>query len=124
MNVARCLGDEFEVVLSVGEGEVSRPFARVTAATPIASTPHGSRHVDLIQGYAIIAFPTIFPITPEAAMSEARRVERLLRDGFTAGIETEHFRKGRRHPLRIPIYDYETSRRDRRDRVDRMAARA
>jgi hypothetical protein len=104
--VARALGAEWEVGAGE-EGTWARPYARVASSTPISVTPHGARHRDMTQGYAIAAFPTSFPITPAASMNEARRVEALLLDCFTAGVEAEHFRNGRRHPNRVPIYSYE-----------------
>lgn len=98
---------DFEVVMAVGEGEASRPYARVVPSTPVASSPHGARHVELIRGFAITAFPTSFPVTPTAALTEAERVAAKLREAFGAGIQSEFFHAGRRHPKRVPLYDYD-----------------
>lgn len=103
---AHALGSEWEIGLQSAEGTFSRPYCRVAASTPINSRPHGSSHRDLTRGFSVIAHPTNFSATPESALSEAARVERLLLDGFTRGLHTAAFHAGRAHPMRLPLFDY------------------
>jgi len=104
---SEALGDEWEVRMAIDES-FGRPFARVTPATPVASTPHGPAHRDLRQTISIVAFPTE-GINAESSAFEAARVERLLLDAFTKGIDAPSFssRSQRAHPMRVPLFDYE-----------------
>ncbi|MDP1849781.1 MAG: hypothetical protein Q8K79_18490 [Solirubrobacteraceae bacterium] len=110
--VSVALGPEWEVGSAV-EGTWARPCARVIQATPVHSTPHGARFRDLSQGYSVAAWPVAFAVTADAALAEALRVETLLRDAFTRGVESAHFRAGRASPLRVPLLDYSAVPPDR-----------
>ena len=100
------LGAEWEIVTTDPETEFERPLARISASTPQTSRPHGSRHRDISQSFQVVAWPTSWTATADAAMSEAQRVAGLLDDLLNSGQDTGAFRNGRRHPWRIPLYDY------------------
>lgn len=93
--VARALGPEWEVGPGI-EGTIARPYAAVTPSTPAQSVPHGRLYRDVSRGFAISAWPVAFTVTPDAALTEAARVEALLRDAFTGGPT----------PMRLALFDY------------------
>jgi hypothetical protein len=93
--VAAALPD-FEVVWAPDEQELTRPWARVTPSTPVASLPLGTSHRELRQTFSVLCFPSAFAATDEAAIVEAKRVERLLLEAATGG----------RWPMAIEMYDY------------------
>jgi hypothetical protein len=93
--VAEALPD-FEVMWAPDEGELSRPWARVTPSTPLASLPLGTSHRELRQTFSVLAFPSAFAATDEAAIVEAKRVERRLLEAATGG----------RWPMAVALYDY------------------
>ena len=99
--VSGALGAEWEIVTSDPEGQFGRPLARITASTPQTSTPHGPRHRDIRQSFAVTAWPTSWTATPDAAMAEAARVAALLDTLFNKGTDTTAFHLGRRHPWRV-----------------------
>jgi hypothetical protein len=93
--VAAALPD-FEVVWAPDEQELTRPWARVTPSTPLASLALGTSHRELRQTFSVLCFPSAFAASDEAAIVEAKRVERLLLEAATGG----------RYPMAIEMYDY------------------
>ena len=98
---------EFEVSLA-GE-DMSRPWVRVSEATPGSTSIVGAKHVERRRTFAIRAYPVAFNPTAEAALTEAKRVEGLLADAFIHGIDSAMYSdySTRRHPMRVPLFDYE-----------------
>lgn len=85
-----------------------RPWARVTQATPVSSTPHGTSHADRRMTISVLAFP-VAGLNAESSYTEAARIERLLTDAIAIGIDPKGFsRSGSRrgHPMRIPLFDF------------------
>jgi len=105
--VSLALGEDTEVRFSMQEGAASRPFASVTQATPLQSSPRGAAHVELAQTFAISCWPTE-GINVESSRVEAERVAGQLREALTIGTDPTLYRaaSGRRHPMRLPMYDY------------------
>lgn len=105
--VALALGPDTEVRFSMQEGAASRPFASVTQATALQSSPRGAAHVDLSQTFAVACWPTE-GLNVESSRVEAERVAGQLREALTIGIDPALYRasSGRRHPMRIALYDY------------------
>ena len=103
--VSAALGPGVEVRMTGQDGSWERPFCAVLEATPLASSPHGSAYADCRQGYAIAAY-TAQGINAESSRIEAGRVRDQLWQAFNAGVDPVLFRGQRRHPLRIPRFDY------------------
>jgi hypothetical protein len=126
--VALALGEEYEVRLGRDEAAgLERPAARMVPATPVTSTPHGARHAVRRRTFAITALP-VPGINAESSLMEALRIEYLLSEALTGGIDQALFstRSERRHPHRIPLFDYsglglyEPASEDRRAGVARV----
>lgn len=107
--VALSLGSEWEVRLTDEEGVFKRPFCRVGAIPTGARTRmEGSRHMRTSQRFSLVAYPKETTTADEARM-EAARVEELFILAFARGTHTPSFApsRGRAHPMRVPLYDYD-----------------
>jgi hypothetical protein len=100
--VAATLGDEWEIRWDATE-LFDRPYARVVAASPLASTPVGNFARELRQSFDVIAYPeprsvpgVPVALTPQTMNAETARVQSLLLEAFTAG----------RYPMSVDLYDY------------------
>lgn len=94
-----------EVRMTGEEGSWARPFCGVLESTPLTSSPHGTAYADCVQGFAIVAYPTA-GINAESSRVEAARVRDQLWAAFSVGVDPALFRGQRRHPLRVPRFDY------------------
>lgn len=99
---------DFEVRFAPDEqAGFERPWARVSAATPVTSSPHGTTHRDMRMTVSVVCFP-VAGMNGESSYVEAARIEQVLTDVITIGIDPAGFgtRSRRGHPMRIPLFDY------------------
>jgi hypothetical protein len=100
--------DGFEIRVAAEEAAgFARPWARIAAATPVAATMHGPRHRECRQSFSVNCFP-LAGINGESSLVEALRVEALLLEAFLGGLDERLFSRysDRRHPARVPLFDY------------------
>lgn len=87
------------------EESSQRPCATVVQSTPVASIPFGSRHAELVAGFAVVALPARAD-DPAASAHEAGRVAEALLLSLTRGQDAALVRGDRAHPARLPVWDY------------------
>lgn len=112
---------EYEVRLSSEEGAWERPFCRVAFSTPILVIPHGARDVELRRTLSVVCWPREAESAEAARLDAEALVERLLM-AFAQGTHEESFARGRAHPFRMPLWDWDgvalTQTSDVRDERD------
>jgi hypothetical protein len=92
-------GEDFEVGYFAEEGTFARPGISVVAAGPELAGG-GTRHtVDIIQPFALYAYPSPGESVEEGFFNAMGAQEKFFQ-AFRVGIE-----EGR--PMRVPLYDYE-----------------
>lgn len=105
--VAELVIPEYEVRLSSEEGAWERPFCRVAWTTPATWAAHGARQAEARRTMQIVAWPLESDSPDEARVAAEALNERFVQ-GLSFGLHEPSFNAphARRHPLRIPIYDY------------------